>query len=64
MKQGDILTVLFHIGDQVVRLRRTIEKASEHLRNEERTKLLAALEQIERRNVELLGEMDAIEFPS
>ena len=57
MNSGDILTVLFHIGDQVVRLRRTIDDVSAALREEERTKLLAALSNIENQNAQLLDEV-------
>lgn len=57
MNSGDILTVLFSIGDQVVRLRRTFEDVSDQLREEERTKLLAALARIEVQSAELLCEV-------
>lgn len=57
MNSGDILTVLFHIGDQVVQLRRTIDEVSAALREEERTKLLAALSRIENQNAQLFKEV-------
>lgn len=57
MNPGDILTVLFSIGDQVVRLRRTIDEVSEALLEEERLSLLAALASIEHQNAELLCEV-------
>ncbi|HJQ38894.1 MAG TPA: hypothetical protein VKB93_17295 [Thermoanaerobaculia bacterium] len=57
MNSGDILNVLFHIGDQVVRLRRTLDEVSAGLREEERTKLLAALARIEDQNVQLFEEV-------
>ena len=57
MNSGDILTVLFHIGDQVVQLRRTIDEVSAALREEERTKLLAALSRIENQNAQLFTEV-------
>ena len=57
MNSGDILTVLFHIGDQVVQLRRTIDEVSVALREEERTKLLAALSRIENQNAQLFTEV-------
>jgi hypothetical protein len=57
MNPGDILTVLFSIGDQVIRLRRTLDEVSAGLRDDERLKLLAALARIEDQNAELMTEV-------
>jgi hypothetical protein len=59
LNSGDILTVIFTIGDRVVRLRRTIDDLSDDLRDEERVKLLSALARIERQNIRLLGRVQA-----
>ena len=59
MNRDEILTILFLVRDEVVRLRSTIGDVSEHLHDEERTKLLAALDRIERHNAKLIDKVQA-----
>lgn len=53
MRRGDIMTILFMIGDEVVQLRRTFDDLSESMRDHERAQLVAALDRIESQQARL-----------